>query len=130
MSSFLRVISLNSAKANKNVVYFSLCLVDSKRDSPIVDQHIDRKADVLVAEIIGTLLLSESQLDYIEDARSKLLKDGGVIIPASGRQFVTLISMPLLERVFQVDHYRGLVRRAAETLCPTYLRRYSPRLNA
>lgn len=67
---------------------------------------------MLVAEIIGTLLLSESQLDYIEDARNKLLVDDGVIIPASGRQFVTLISMPMLERIFEVDHYRGLVRRA------------------
>lgn len=76
-------------------------------------QYISQKADVLVAEIIGTLLLSESQLDYIEDARSKLLVDGGIIIPASGRQFVTLISMPILERVFEIDHYRGLVRRAA-----------------
>lgn len=76
-------------------------------------QYIPQKADVLVAEIIGTLLLSESQLDYIEDARNKLLVDGGVIIPASGRQFVTLISMPILERVFEVDRYRGLVRRAA-----------------
>ena len=77
--------------------------------------YIGRKADVLVAEIIGTLLLSESQLDYIEDARSKLLVDGGVIIPAFGRQFVTLISMPILERVFEIDHYRGLVRRSAAT---------------
>jgi predicted RNA methylase len=79
---------------------------------------------VLVAEIIGTLLLSESQLDYIEDARNKLLVDDGVIIPASGRQFVTLISMPMLERVFEVDHYRGLVRRATAAT----LRVYSPLL--
>ena len=64
---------------------------------------------MLVAEIIGTLLLSESQLDYIEDARNKLLVEDGVIIPASGRQFVTLISMPMLEKVFEIDHYRGLV---------------------
>jgi hypothetical protein len=71
-------------------------------------RYIHKKADVLVAEIIGTLLLSESQLDYIEDARSKLLVDGGVIIPASGRQFVTLIQMPMLDKVFQIDHYRGL----------------------
>ena len=38
---------------------------------------------------------------------------------------VTLISMPLLERVFQVDSYRGLVRPTAVALRLTDLRNCS-----
>ena len=50
-----------------------------------------RKANVLVSEIIGTLLLGESQLDYMEDARARLLTPDAVILPAAGIQYVTLI---------------------------------------
>jgi SAM-dependent methyltransferase len=55
--------------------------------------RLERKADVLVAETIGTLLLSESQLDYMEDARKRLLKPGGAIIPAAGVQYHPLFCL-------------------------------------
>jgi hypothetical protein len=82
-----------------------------------------------VAEIIGTLLLSESQLDYIEDARGRLAKPGAAIIPAGGDQYIHLVRRPSsppgtrryverrarpqidclhLARVSSVSQYRGL----------------------
>ena len=73
-----------------------------------VGAELQDKADILVAEIVGTLLLSESQLDYIEGARTRLLKPGGVIIPAAGTQFITLIEMPALETVSSVSSYHGI----------------------
>jgi predicted RNA methylase len=48
----------------------------------------EQKASMLVAEIIGTLLLGESQLTYIEDARQRLLRENAIILPAAGIQSV------------------------------------------
>ena len=67
----------------------------------------------------GTLLLSESQLDYIENARDRLLVPGGTIIPASGNQYITLISMPMMERLYKIDHFDGLDLRPFNRLRDT-----------
>ena len=102
-----------------NTLSTKLAVQGSEQASKGERRTIPRKADVLVAEIIGTLLLSESQLDYIEEARNRLLAPGGTIIPASGRQYITLIEMPLLQRVTQVEEYNGLNLRPFNQLRDT-----------
>eukprot|EP00434_Breviolum_minutum_P005444 symbB.v1.2.004796.t1/scaffold270.1/size246978/7 len=47
--------------------------------------------DLLVTETFGSLLLGESALAFVADARQRLLKHGGRIIPAGGCQYVTLV---------------------------------------
>lgn len=54
------------------------------------------KADVIVSETFGSLLLTEGCLDYFADARRRLLRPGGIIVPARGCQFVTLFMCPSL----------------------------------
>ena len=44
--------------------------------------------DVLLSEILGTLLLGESALHYVSDARRRLCKPKGVtVVPEHGCQF-------------------------------------------
>jgi protein arginine N-methyltransferase 7 len=66
------------------------------------------KADVLVSEILGTLLLSESALEYNEDARKRLLKPGAAVIPRRGTQHVTLVSCPQLRSITTVSGWGGI----------------------
>ena len=62
---------------------------------------------VLVSEILGSLLLSESALDYVHDARDRLLCEDPVIIPASGVQYATLIESNDLAMLTSVDQKWG-----------------------
>ena len=57
-------------------------------------------ADVLLSEILGTLMLGESALEYNADARDRgLLKPRGALVPAAGKQFVTLVESADLENI-------------------------------
>ena len=74
-------------QAMSTAVRISNTLAPDKDEAGQQSAEIEKQADILVAETIGTLLLSESQLDYIEDARSRLLKPGGKIIPSAGKLY-------------------------------------------
>jgi len=56
-----------------------------------VGEDIPRKANVLVSEILGTLLLGESALAFVSECRQRHLAPGATIIPAAGSQFISLI---------------------------------------
>jgi len=67
------------------------------------------RADVLVAEILGTLMLSESALEYMEDARLRLLKpERNHVIPHTGIQFLTLVQCPKLDTITTARTWNGL----------------------
>lgn len=63
----------------------------------------DERADVLVSETLGALMLGEGTLNYIVDARKRLLKPGATIIPAGGRQFVVLIESPEIASISSIS---------------------------
>lgn len=75
-------------------------------DDDPADPH-RRKANLVVSEIIGTLLLGESQLDYIEDARNRLLTPDATILPAAGIQYATLIQSFDYANLTGVSSWRG-----------------------
>lgn len=54
----------------------------------LLAQDIPKKADVLVSEILGTLLLGESALAFVADCRKRLLTPKATIIPAAGVQVI------------------------------------------
>ena len=111
MASSLGASSVLAIEANKDIAALARAVVERNRhgveqggvvkvvnqlstDVVLDDAEDDphrRKANVLVSEIIGTLLLGESQLDYMEDARKRLLTPDAVILPAAGIQYATLI---------------------------------------
>lgn len=61
------------------------------------------KADVIVSETLGALLLGEGTLDYMADARRRLAKPGAAVIPALGNQYAVLVSSPTLAMISSVQ---------------------------
>jgi predicted RNA methylase len=59
---------------------------------PATKFELDERADVLVFELVGNLLHSESALTYGPDARDRFLRPGGTVIPARGVQQAELVS--------------------------------------
>ncbi|CAK0833328.1 unnamed protein product [Prorocentrum cordatum] len=64
------------------------------------------KAEAIVSETLGALMLGEGMLDYLVDARRRLCRPGAAVIPAGGAQYATLgrrISSPSLAMVSSVN---------------------------
>merc|ERR1740138_1376598 len=61
------------------------------------------KADVIVSETLGALMLGEGMLDYLADARRRLAKPGAAVIPAAGAQYAVLVASPSLAMVSSVQ---------------------------
>jgi protein arginine N-methyltransferase 1 len=54
------------------------------------------RADILVSDIRGALPLFENHIPTIRDARERLLKPGGLMIPAMDRIYCALVEAPAL----------------------------------
>mmetsp|Transcript_19506 Transcript_19506/g.54849 ORF Transcript_19506/g.54849 Transcript_19506/m.54849 type:complete len:413 (-) Transcript_19506:1618-2856(-) len=97
-------------------------------------EDIPEKADILISEIIGTLLLGESALEYVTDVRERMLKPDAVIIPAAGCQFVELIECNDLEHITSVKSWNGLDLSAMNILQDTvscvFTKQYGFRMNS
>jgi protein arginine N-methyltransferase 7 len=63
----------------------------------------EEKADVIVSETLGALMLGEGMLDYLVDARRRLATPDAVVIPALGNQYAVLISSPTLAMISSVQ---------------------------
>lgn len=63
----------------------------------------EEKADVIVSETLGALLLGEGMLDYLADARRRLAHPNAVVIPALGNQYAILVSSPTLAMISSVQ---------------------------
>jgi len=94
---------------------------------------IPEKATVLLSEIIGTLFLGESALEYVADCRDRLLHPEAAIIPAGGRQFVELIECYDIETITSVKTWEGLDLSAMnilqDTVSAVFTKQYGFRLN-
>ena len=91
------------------------------------------KADILVSEILGTLLLGESALEFTADARKHLLKPGARIVPAVGSQFVTLVQSADLESITSVRNWGGFdllgFNRLQDTASVVFTKQYGFRFS-
>jgi protein arginine N-methyltransferase 7 len=65
------------------------------------------RADILVSEILSSEFLGEAVLPSIEDAKSRLLKPGGSIIPGSGSIMIALFGGEDIGRNVRVDNACG-----------------------
>jgi tetratricopeptide (TPR) repeat protein len=73
-----------------------------------VGVDLPRQADVLVAEIFSAQFLSEEVIPTIEDAKRRLLKPGGIVIPAGGAMIGALVrndEMTELSRVGVIEGF-------------------------
>jgi SAM-dependent methyltransferase len=62
----------------------------SKRSTEIDLAELGERADILVSETVSNDMLAEDPLPALEDAIARLVKPGGVVIPARGRVRVAL----------------------------------------
>jgi len=53
-------------------------------------------------------MLGESALEYVADARERLVKEGAPLIPDSGRQYATLVSSEELKSITAVKGWGGI----------------------
>jgi tetratricopeptide (TPR) repeat protein len=72
-----------------------------------VGRDLPRKADVLIAEIFSAQFLSEDVLPSLEDAKRRLLKPGGRVIPASGAIMGALVENAELGELTRVNTVEG-----------------------
>ena len=75
--------------------------------------------DVLLSEILGTLLLGESALHYVDDARQRLCAPGVAVVPESGCQFATPIQSDDIGSITSVKQWEGIDLRWFNTLQDT-----------
>lgn len=63
---------------------------------------------VLLSEILGTLLLGESALHYVMDARQRLTTPHCAVVPLRGCQFATLVDSPDIVSITSVKDWQGI----------------------
>jgi protein arginine N-methyltransferase 1 len=58
------------------------------------DVTLPEKADVLISELIGTFVYAENLIHFVVDARDRLLKKDGVLIPSAIELFAVPVEAP------------------------------------
>jgi len=145
MASRLGAKNVLAIEASKDLV--SLTELNMKRNqcenirvihslSDRVELPEEERADVIVSETLGALMLGEGMLDYIAHARQHLAKPGAVVIPAGGAQYAMLIGSPSLAMVSSVQSWccKGFDLSAIgclqDTGSPFFTKQWGFRLNS
>ena len=82
--------------------------VIAKKSTDItVGTDLNEKADILVSEIFSSELLGEHVLPSLEDAKKRLLKPHGKVIPAAGSIMIALFTGDDIKRNLQVEDAFG-----------------------
>jgi protein arginine N-methyltransferase 1 len=55
---------------------------------------LPEKVDVIISELLGYLALEENGLPYVIDARKRVMKDNGILIPSSVEIFMVPVEAP------------------------------------
>jgi hypothetical protein len=83
--------------------------VIAKKSTEIeIGSDVGAKADILVSEIFSSEMLGEHVLPSLEDAKQRLLKPNGKVIPAAGSIMVGLFTGEDIRRNLLVDDAFGL----------------------
>ncbi len=83
--------------------------VISKKSTEIeIGSDVGAKADILLSEIFSSEMLGEHVLPSLEDAKRRLLKPNGKVIPAAGSIMVGLFTGEDIRRNLLVDDAFGL----------------------
>ena len=64
--------------------------------------------DVLVSELFGTLLLGESVLEYLRDARGRLVAPECRVVPPRGVQYAALVECEAVAKLTKAEDWGGL----------------------
>jgi tetratricopeptide (TPR) repeat protein len=83
-----------------------------------LEKDLPGKADILVHEIFSSELLGEHVLPAIEDAKERLLKQGGEVLPSSASIMIALVSGDELGKNLHVDECFGFDLREFNAIHP------------
>ncbi|MDB5947471.1 MAG: hypothetical protein JWQ33_2497 [Ramlibacter sp.] len=83
-----------------------------------LEQDLPARADILVHEIFSSELLGEHVLPAIEDAKARLLKPGGEVLPSSASIMIALVSGDELGKNLYVDESFGFDLREFNAIHP------------
>uniref|UniRef100_A0A7S0HMX5 Methyltransferase domain-containing protein n=1 Tax=Hanusia phi TaxID=3032 RepID=A0A7S0HMX5_9CRYP len=67
---------------------------------------LPEKVDVIISEWMGFYLLHESMLASVIDARERLLKEGGIVIPSTGKIYICPVAMEHFRKQ-HVDYWKA-----------------------
>ena len=81
-------------------------------------KDLPEKADILVHEIFSSELLGENVLPALEDARARLLKPGGQILPTSASIMIALVGGEELGKELHVGDVLGFDLRPFNAIHP------------
>ncbi len=73
----------------------------------VVGEDLDKRADILVSEILSSDLLSESVLSTFEDAIERLVHEDATIVPRAITALGCLIESDVLAKYAFVDQVSG-----------------------
>ena len=84
------------SKTAREIIYENgyeekITVLNKKSTELIVGEDLPRKADILISEILSSEFVGEGVRTTLADANARLLKDGGKVIPESGKIRVALI---------------------------------------
>jgi type II protein arginine methyltransferase len=91
-------------------------VVDCHSSALEVGPHLPERADVLVSELLDPTLLAEGVLPSVRDARARLLKPDGVVLPARALVWAVLLEAPARAGTAPVGSIDGLDLSPMETL--------------
>lgn len=81
-------------------------------------KDLPAKADILVHEIFSSELLGEHVLPAIEDAKARLLKEGGAVLPRAASIMVALVTGEVLGKYLHVGDSFGFDLREFNAIHP------------
>ena len=102
------LIAETASQIIKDNQYEKTITVIAKKSTEItVGVDLNEKADILVSEIFSSELLGEHVLPSLEDAKKRLLKPNGKVIPAAGSMMIALFTGDDIKRNLQVEDAFG-----------------------
>ncbi|MDL2409099.1 50S ribosomal protein L11 methyltransferase [Rhizobium calliandrae] len=87
----------------------------------VVGQDINRRADILVSEILSSDLLAEDVLTTFEDARKRLINEDALVIPRRATAVGCLVQSEILTKYAFVDQVSGFDVSGFASLAPNKL---------
>ncbi|CBK20091.2 uncharacterized protein [Blastocystis hominis] len=84
--------------AAKNVIengFENVITIFNKHSSALTVEELGQRCDILVSEILDTVLLGEGVLKAVRDAKKRLLVPNALIIPEKADVYVELVRSPL-----------------------------------
>jgi type II protein arginine methyltransferase len=100
-----------SAKAKEVVAANGLAdrikLIDKRSTDLQIGLDLSERAEVLVTETFGTMVLNEQVIPTLAHAHAQLMRPGGIVVPRAASARGYLAGGPMLERHFFVDRADG-----------------------